>query len=148
MKNTWLEVGSVFVGTLGDVAPIVVLLVFFQYIILGRPIRNLRKTVEGFIYVVLGLAFFLIGLDLALFPLGEVMAEQLSSPEFINAGEGGRLQWFDYYWIYLFAAAIGFATTIAEPSLIAVAMKANEMSGGAVSSRGLRIAVAIGMISP
>ena len=145
MENIWLETGSIFIGTLKDVAPIVMLLVFFQYVVLRRPIRNLRKTMEGFIYVVLGLALFLIGLEQALFPLGEGMAEQLTSPEFIGASRAGRTQWFDYYWVYLFAAAIGFATTIAEPALIAVAMKADEMSGGAVSSRGLRIAVAIGV---
>ncbi len=134
-----------FIGTIRDVAPIVLLLVFFQYAVLRKPFRNLRKTAEGFFYVVAGLALFLIGLEQALFPLGESMAKQLTSPDFIGTGTNGVLHWFDYYWIYLFAAAIGFATTIAEPSLIAVAMKAGELSGGAVSSRGLRIAVAIGV---
>jgi hypothetical protein len=145
MENVWMKMGSIFVGTLRDVAPIVALLFFFQYIVLRRPIRNLRKTVEGLVFVVLGLALFLIGLEQALFPLGEAMAQQLTSPEFIGTGKAGELEWYDYYWVYLFAAAIGFATTIAEPSLIAVAMKASEMSGSAVSSRGLRIAVAIGV---
>lgn len=145
MENIWLETSSIFFGTLKDVAPIVILLVFFQYVILRRPIRNLGKVVEGFIFVVLGLALFLIGLEQALFPLGEGMAAQLTSPDFIGTSRDGTSQWFDYYWVFLFAAAIGFATTIAEPALIAVAMKADEMSGGAVSSRGLRIAVAIGV---
>jgi hypothetical protein len=145
MENVWLGMGSIFAGTLRDVAPIVALLLFFQYVVLRRPIRNLRKTVEGFVFVVLGLALFLIGLEQALFPLGEAMAEQLTSPAFIGTESAGKPRWFDYYWVYLFAAAIGFSTTIAEPSLIAVAMKASEMSGGAVSSRGLRIAVAIGV---
>ena len=53
--------------------------------------------------------------------------------------------WRSYGWIYLFAAATGFATTIAEPSLIAVAYKANEVSGGSISQRGLRVTVAIGV---
>ena len=145
MENIWLETSSIFIDTVKDVAPIVILLVFFQYVVLRKPIRNLKKVVEGFIYVVCGLALFLIGLEQALFPLGEAMAEQLTSPEFIGSSKDGTSQWFDYYWIYLFAAAIGFATTIAEPALIAVAMKADEMSGGAVSSQGLRIAVAIGV---
>jgi hypothetical protein len=125
-----------------DVAPIIFLLLFFQYVVLRKPIANLRKTIEGFIYVVAGLALFLIGLEKALFPLGEIMATQLTSPEFIGQGD---LSWPDYYWVYLFAASIGFATTIAEPSLIAVAMKATEMSGGMIKSWGLRIAVAIGV---
>lgn len=89
---------------------------------------------------------FLVGLEQALFPLGEVMARQLTSPDFIGGGfHKTDFDWCDYYWVYIFAAAIGFSTTIAEPSLIAVAMKADQMSGGAVSSRGLRLAVAIGV---
>ena len=57
----------------------------------------------------------------------------------------GALHWSDYYWVYIFAFAIGASTTIAEPALIAVAMKANEVSGGAIGVWGLRIAVAIGV---
>lgn len=57
----------------------------------------------------------------------------------------GALQWSDYYWVYLFAFAIGASTTIAEPALIAVAIKANEVSAGTVSVWGLRIAVALGV---
>ena len=60
-----------------DVAPIIFLLLFFQYVVLRKPIANLRKTIEGFIYVVAGLALFLIGLEKALFPLGEIMATQV-----------------------------------------------------------------------
>jgi hypothetical protein len=134
----------IFLSTLRDVAPIVLLLLFFQYVVLKKPIRNLRNAIVGFIYVALGLSLFLIGLEQALFPLGELMATQLTSPDFIG-GEAENLKWHDYYWVYAFAAAIGFATTIAEPSLIAVAMKAAEMSGSAISSWGLRIAVAIGV---
>jgi hypothetical protein len=89
---------------------------------------------------------FLVGLEQALFPLGKEMARQLTDPAFLGAGRaGGRLSWTDYYWIYLFGAAIGFATTLAEPSLIAVAIKAREVSGGAIGYWGLRIAVAIGV---
>ena len=58
---------------------------------------------------------------------------------------GASLQWDDYKWIYLFAAAIGFSTTIAEPSLIAVAIKAQQVSGGAITVWGLRTAVATGV---
>jgi hypothetical protein len=55
------------------------------------------------------------------------------------------LGWEDYLWVYLFALAIGFSTTIAEPSLIAVAIKAQQVSGGAITVWGLRVAVAIGV---
>ncbi len=136
---------SIFLGTIGDIAPIILLLMFFQYIVLRKPVRNLKKTIIGFGYITAGLALFLVGLEQALFPLGEMMARQLTAPDFIGGGVKTIFSWKDYYWVYLFAAAIGFSTTIAEPSLIAVAMKADEMSGGAVSSRGLRLAVALGV---
>ncbi|MCV5837469.1 DUF1538 domain-containing protein, partial [Escherichia coli] len=54
-------------------------------------------------------------------------------------------EWVDYYWVYTFAFFIGFSTTIAEPSLIAVAIKANQVSGGSISVNGLRVAVALGV---
>ena len=136
---------SVFLSTIFDVMPIIVMLFFFQYIVLRKPMRNLKKIIVGFFYITAGLALFLVGLEYALFPLGEVMAKQLTDPEFISGGSDSALHWADYYWVYIFAAAIGFSTTIAEPSLIAVGMKAREMSGGAVSSWGLRIAVALGV---
>jgi hypothetical protein len=96
--------------------------------------------------VLLGLAFFLEGLEAALFPLGKLMAQQLTDPAFIAGEEVGRvLDWWDYQWVYLFAFAIGFSTTIAEPSLLAVAIKANQVSAGSIGIWGLRIAVAIGV---
>jgi hypothetical protein len=87
------------------------------------------------------MACFLGGLDLALFPLGKTMALQLAA----GAQSGGGQMWAAYGWVYLFAFMIGFSTTIAEPALIAVAHKAEEASNRAVSSLGLRIAVAIGV---
>lgn len=90
----------------------------------------------------------MVGLEEALFPLGKLMVQQLTDPAFI-LGDGaqttGLLHWQDYLWVYLFACAIGFATTMAEPALVAVAIKANAVSGGTISSGGLRIAVAIGV---
>ena len=73
------------------------------------------------------------------------MAQQLTDPGFIAAAGTEGVAWTDYMWVYAFAAAIGFSTTIAEPSLIAVALKAKDVSGGAVSAWGLRVAVAIGV---
>lgn len=131
-------------ATLLDVAPIVAIMLFFQLAVLRRPIPRLRRVLAGMIYVVLGLTLFLVGLDAALFPLGKVMARQLAEPSFIGAA-GDAADWRSFYWVYLFAFAIGFATTVAEPSLIAVASKAGEVSGGAVRAWGLRVAVAIGV---
>ncbi len=132
--------------TARDVLPIVVILLGFQFLVIRKRIPNFKKIVIGFIYVLLGLTLFLVGLEQALFPLGETMATQLSNPEFLGAqGKPETLQWQDYYWVYIFAAAIGFSTTVAEPSLIAVAIKAEEISGGNISAWGLRAAVAIGV---
>jgi hypothetical protein len=134
-------------GTLRDVLPIAAIIFGFQVLVIRRPIPNLRSVLVGFVYVLLGLAFFLQGLEHALFPLGKLMAQQLTDPTFIygSAGAPESPHWLDYYWVYVFAAAIGFATTVAEPSLIAVAIKANEVSAGTIGVWGLRIAVAIGV---
>ncbi|HEY5790340.1 MAG TPA: DUF1538 domain-containing protein [Gammaproteobacteria bacterium] len=131
--------------TLRDVLPIAGILFGFQLLVLRERIPNLRRVLLGFVYVLLGLALFLVGLEKALFPLGKLMAVQLTDPAFIIDGPDDLLGWDDYYWVYLFAAAIGFATTIAEPSLIAVALKAHQVSGGAITTSGLRVAVAIGV---
>ena len=77
------ELGHTFLSTIRDVAPIVVLIAVFQVFIIKKPIPHLKTIAYGVVLVVFGLAFFLIGLDTALFPLGEVMAQQLSSPEFV-----------------------------------------------------------------
>ncbi len=137
---------STVLATLLDVAPIVAVLVFFQVAVLRRRLPNLRRIITGSIFVLFGLALFLIGLEEALFPIGETMARQLTSPETIGAERlADGVDWTDYMLVYAFAAAIGFATTVAEPSLIAVALKAQEVSGGSVSAWGLRIAVAVGV---
>lgn len=132
-------------STLFDVIPIVIVLVGFQLGVIRRALRHPRKIVIGLVYVLLGLTLFLVGLNQALFPLGENMARQLTDPEFLGAANGANLSWRDYYWVYIFAAAVGFSTTIAEPALIAVALKAEEVSGGAIKRLGLRLAVATGV---
>lgn len=134
--------------TVLDVLPIAVILFGFQFLVIRKPVPNLRKILIGFVYVLIGLTLFLVGLEKALFPLGRVMAEQLTHPDFIyqhSAMVENSINWRDYYWVYLFAFLIGFSTTIAEPSLIAVAIKANAVSGGAIGIWGLRIAVALGV---
>lgn len=134
--------------TILDVLPIAAVLFGFQIFVLRRRVPNLKRVLTGFVYVLLGLVLFLKGLDEALFPLGRLMAQQLTSPAFLFNDISETLaavQWYDYYWVYLFAFAIGFSTAIAEPALIAVAIKAEEVSGGAISVWGLRIAVALGV---
>lgn len=135
-----------FLYTIRDVAPIVLLIALFQIFIIKKSIPNLRKVIFGVVLVIFGLTFFLMGLEQALFPVGEMMAKQLSDPEFVSEHYSGSLtDWQAYYWVYIFAALIGFSTTIAEPSLYAVAVKANEVSGGTIGVFYLRFVVAIGV---
>lgn len=131
-----------------DVLPIAIFLFAFQRLVIGQPLANRRQIVVGFIFVVVGLGLFLVGLEQTLFPLGKLMAQQLTDPAFLHETSGkvlASLVWQDYYWVYLFACAIGFSTTLAEPALIAVSMKANIVSAGAIGVWGLRVAVAIGV---
>jgi len=131
-----------------DVLPIAVFLFVFQRLVVGESLANWKQIVIGFIFVVVGLGLFLVGLEETLFPLGRLMAQQLTDPVFLFETSGkavSALVWQDYYWVYLFALAIGFSTALAEPALIAVSMKANAVSGGAIGVWGLRVAVAIGV---
>ncbi len=135
-------------ATMRDVLPIAVIIFGFQFLVIRQPIPNLKRVLVGFFYVLVGLTLFLEGLEQALFPLGRLMAQQLTDPEFIFGSldrVADAVHWWDYYWVYLFAFAIGFSTTVAEPSLLAVAIKANQVSGGAIGVWGLRIAVALGV---
>ena len=140
-------------ATLRDVLPIAAILFGFQFAIIRKPLPNIGRVIVGFIWVLVGLSLFLIGLEWALFPLGRLMAQQLTDPVFIAGADAVAdatqvavaLDWRDYGWIYLFAFLIGLSTTIAEPSLIAIAIKANKVSGGSISIGGLRIAVALGV---
>lgn len=137
-------------GTIGstilDVLPIAAFLVAFQALVIRKPLPNARRMAGGFVLVIIGLGLFLIGLEQALFPVGRLMAEQLTSPELLGADPAtGVVDWHAYIWVYAFALSIGFATTIAEPALLAVALKAHEVSGGAISVWGLRVAVALGV---
>jgi hypothetical protein len=136
---------DVLLETIRDVLPIVTILVFFQFAILRRRLPNPRKLLTGFALVLMGLVLFLIGLEQALFPMGRLMAAQFTDPAFVGAEPGEALDWTRYYWVYAFAFSVGFSSTVAEPALIAVAIKAAELSNGAISSWGLRVAVAIGV---
>ena len=137
-----LEALATILSTAMDVLPIVIFIFGFQTIILRKPLPHFKRLLAGLGFVIIGLGLFLIGLELALFPLGREMAAQLTSPEALVGGVG---DWQSYLWVYFFALAIGFATTIAEPALLAVSMKAHDVSGGAISVWGLRVAVALGV---
>lgn len=119
-------------GVVKDVLPIIAVIAFFQYLVIKRPIAHLPKILAGIALVILGLDAFIVGLELGLFPIGETIAYQLTT--------------MDNVWlIYLFGFSIGFATTMAEPALIAIASKASEISNGNIRQNTLRIAVALGV---
>jgi hypothetical protein len=134
-------------ATSRDVVMVSALLLGFQLFVLRQPIPHLRRLLIGLVFVVVGLAFFLMGLELALFPLGELMAAQLTSPQFVfgSATAPASPPWWSYWWVYLFAAIVGFSATLAEPALIAVAFKASQSSRGTIRPWGLRLVVATGV---
>lgn len=115
-----------------DVLPIIITILFFQYLILRSPLANPRKVIFGFLLVIVGLYAFVVGLKLGLFPIGTSMAEQLIQRE-------------GYLLIYIFAFMIGFATTMAEPALLAVGQQAEEAASGQVSATAIRLLVAVGV---
>ena len=94
-------------GTLRDLSPIVLVVVFFQVLVLRQPFPNLGEVLAGLLLVMVGLALFIRGLDMALFPIGEALAAA-----FARKGSAA--------WLLGFAFALGFGTTVAEPALIAV----------------------------
>ncbi|AYO08617.1 DUF1538 domain-containing protein [Vibrio campbellii] len=124
-----------------DLLPIVVVITFFQLVVLQEPLPNLVSILFGLLLVILGLTFFIFGLELGLFPIGENMAQA-----FANKGS--------VFWLLIFAFCLGFGTTIAEPALTAVAEEASEVAaeGGMIANTeqsmeeyadGLRLTVAL-----
>ncbi|MDH5445359.1 MAG: DUF1538 domain-containing protein [Gammaproteobacteria bacterium] len=107
-----------FIDSLRDLLPIIVVIGFFQLFVLQQPIPDLGNLLVGVFMVVIGLTLFIRGLEMGLFPLGENMA-------YAFARKGSAL------WLFAFAFALGFGTTIAEPALIAVAAKAAEIAANA-----------------
>jgi hypothetical protein len=135
-------------GTLIDVGPLIATLFGFQLLVLKRPVPHAWRVIRGLVYVVIGLVLFLLGLEQAVFPLGHIMAHQLTEPAFLfgaSAHMPATAHWQDYGWVYAFGFCIGLSTTLAEPALIAVGMKAEAVSGGAISAWGLRMSVAVGV---
>lgn len=143
MLRSTIKITSIFVKKLKtafvDLIPIIAVVVFFQLVVLQQPFPNLKEVLAGLLFVVLGLTFFIEGLNLGLFPIGENLAYSLSKK--------GSL-----FWLLTFSFLLGFSTTVAEPALIAIADKAAEISvnSGLISSDiqnsyafGLRMSVAV-----
>lgn len=135
------EAGRKLWGAAKDLLPIVLVIVFFQLVVLRQPLPDLGEVVFGAVLVVVGLALFIQGLEMGLFPVGESMAHALARK--------GSL-----FWLLLFAFALGFSTTVAEPALIAVSAEAATIAaeGGVIGSTsaamgqyafGLRLSVAV-----
>jgi len=144
--TAWLShFGLSLLSTCLGILPIAIIILSFQFLVIRKPLVHPKKILIGFLFVLFGIAFFLEGLDMALFPLGKLMAAQLTTPEFLNVSNGQIADWPTYGWVYVFAASTGFATALAEPSLLAVALKVEQISGGAINAWGLRFAVAIGV---
>ena len=120
-KNLLKALGSALLGACRDLAPIVIVIALFQLLVLRQPFPDLLSVLGGLVLVVIGLALFVVGLDIGLFPLGEALAE-----EFARKGS--------LVWLLVFAFALGFGTTVAEPALIAV------------TREGARAAAAAGLI--
>jgi len=120
------------VNVIKDVVPILAVILFFQYIVLKKPIDNLKNVIIGFALVIIGLDAFIVGLEMGLFSVGETMAYELT-------------QYDSSFIIYTFGFLIGFSTTMAEPSLTAIAKKAKEISDGKINDFILRLFVALGV---
>jgi hypothetical protein len=149
LSTFYSQLSGTVTSTLWDVAPIALVVIVFQLFVLRRRLPDAGTLILGFSCVLLGLVFFLMGLETALFPLGRAMAEQLVAPEFIssisNSAEPLVSHWRDYYWLYLFAFAIGTSAVIVEPAVIAITMKASELSAGTINATALRIVIAVGV---
>lgn len=128
-------------NSLRDLIPIVLVIAFFQLCVLQEPLPHLLNVLSGLVLVVLGLTFFIFGLEMGLFPIGESMAQAFARK--------GSL-----FWLLVFAFCLGFGTTIAEPALTAVAEEAANVAaqGGMIAdsinarhdyAQGLRLTVAL-----
>ena len=116
-KSLLAFIGAMF-GSLRDLMPIILVIAFFQMFVLQQPIEHVGTLITGFFFVLLGLTFFIYGLNMGLFPIGEAMAHAFARKGSI-------------FWLMAFAFALGFGTTIAEPALIAVSNEAAEIASQA-----------------
>ena len=140
MNHQFIVFLKALLGSCKDLLPIILVIAFFQFAVLQQPMPNVGDILVGLALVVLGLTFFIYGLEMGLFPIGESMAQAFAKKGSIS-------------WLLTFAFCLGFGTTVAEPSLIAVAKEAAIVaaSGGIISdtiesqlsyANGLRFTVA------
>ncbi len=135
MPAPLVSLARLIVGTLRDLAPIIVVIAFFPIVVLQQPIPNLDRILGGLALVMVGLALFVQGLEMGLFPLGDAMAGSLARK--------GSL-----FWLLAFAFALGFGTTVAEPALTVVAAEASRAaadSGHVAADEAARAAYALGL---
>jgi hypothetical protein len=124
--------------------PVAVFMLFFYRVVLRQKLANRSDILVGLAFVTVGLALLLLGVDKALFPAGRMMVAQLSADSVVHT-TGAAPHWSSFYVIYLFAFCVAFTAALAEPALFAIAVKVNEISGGAISTWGLRIAAGLGV---
>ena len=118
MKDSLIALTRDALGSLRDLLPIVIVISVFQVFVFREPVDSLIPMATGALLVVAGLTFFIFGLRLALFPVGEGLAHAL-------ARKGSVI------WLVVFAFVLGFGTTIAEPALIAIAAEAANVAATA-----------------
>jgi hypothetical protein len=118
LKESLKALGKDAVDSLRDLLPIVLVIGIFQAFVIGQPVEDLASLIAGGLLVIAGLACFIFGLRLALFPVGEGLAYSLAKKGSI-------------FWLIAFAFVLGFGTTVAEPALIAVASEASEVAAAA-----------------
>lgn len=141
MRESLIALGKDAIGSLRDLLPIVLVISAFQIFVFREPVTGLISIATGALFVVAGLTFFIFGLRLALFPVGEALANALAQKGSV-------------FWLVVFAFLLGFGTTIAEPALIAIAAEAAQVAAnaGAIATSdeakssyalGLRLTVAL-----
>jgi len=126
LKQSFYQFLNALFGSLRDLLPIILVIAFFQLIVLQQAPDSILQIIIGLVFVVLGLTFFIFGLELGLFPIGESMAHA-----FAKKGSA--------FWLLTFAFCLGFGTTVAEPALIAIAEEASEIAaqGGLIEQSEL-----------
>ncbi|MCG8317601.1 MAG: DUF1538 domain-containing protein [Pseudomonadales bacterium] len=141
MQKTLEKLFYSMLGSLRDLTPIVAVILFFQLAVLQQPLPEVGQLIIGVIFVIMGLTFFIHGLEQGLFPIGETMAHAFARKGSI-------------FWLILFSFSLGFGTTVAEPALIAVSAEAAQVAavGGVIEAteeakssyaNGLRLTVAL-----
>ena len=140
MKETFTGCVVAVVDSLRNLVPVIVVICFFQFLVLRQSLPDAYDLLIGALLVALGLTLFIKGLETGLFPIGESMANA-----FARKGSLG--------WLLLFSFCLGFGTTVAEPALIAIAGEAAKIAAeeGVIENvekarseyaTGLRLAVA------